>query len=198
MFNWLKNIVSNKNEESVFTWQYIDLESELVEEIKRIYLKNLPDYSRGLQTFQQLDIKIPDVNGFRVETPGLFYSTGLHNWSYAHKDSIEKNRSTLALNIPLINCENSRTTLYKETKSKTSHFLSEYPDANYTNCISEDLTNKTEIQKKNKKQIITSYVLNRPILFNTRVFHAVENFSIKPRLAISLRFERNPTEWITK
>lgn len=196
MFNWFKSLVG-KDAEPEFTWQHINLDVELVEEIKSIYLKNLPDYRNGLPAFQKLELQIPDVNGMRVVVPGLFYSSGLNNWSYAHKDPIDQEctRSTLALNIPLINCENSRTSLYKENKLMQPSLLNEHIDGNY---VSTDLKNTIELQKKNKKQLLTSYVLNRPILFNTRIFHAVENFSIKPRLAISLRFERNPTEWITK
>ena len=175
-----------------FTWKYIDLDNGLVEEIRQAYLNNLPDYSNGTYFFQMLDIDLPLIKGKRVVTAGLIYSPGNANTRFAHKDPIDhiNGSSPYALNIPLINCENSKTTLYKDRKPmfivNSGHMRKHLPpNAEYV-----------EMQSVYKAKVITSYVLDRPILFNTRIFHGVVNNSPEPRIAISLRFAENPVEWL--
>lgn len=187
MFEYIKRIFNPP-----FTWKHIDLDAGLVDEIKQAYLNNLPDYSNGTHFFQILDIDIPPVRGKQVVSAAFICSAGYHNTKFAHKDhdSYIRNSSTYALNIPLLNCENSVTTLYKDRKpmfiTNTEHTRKDLPpQADYL-----------EIQSVYKAKVITSYVLDRPILFNTRIFHGVVNNSPNPRLAISLRFAENPVDWI--
>lgn len=164
-----------------FIWKYMDLDTELVEEIKSIYLKNLPKDLNNLNFFNVLPITInvPDILGSKVTCCSLIYKAGNETQKYAHKDPIL--HSTLALNIPLINCENSVTTLYKDDK----HSL---------HISHRDQL--IQILPVDKGTVLSTYVLDRPILFNTRIFHNVENFSTEPRVAISLRFKKNPLDWI--
>jgi hypothetical protein len=171
----IKNYFTYKE---VFTWKYIDLDNELVDEIKDIYLKNLKKDLADYAFFQILPIKIPNIKGIEVLYAGLVYSAANAIPKYSHKDPKDHPGSTLALNIPLINCDNSLTTLYNNLKSPIYTL--------YNNRISE-------IAKRSDCKVITSYTLNRPIIFNNQVLHAVDNFSPEPRLAISLRFDKNIT-----
>lgn len=174
----IKSYISQttRSDDDTFRWKYIDLDSELVEEIKSIYLKNLP--SNPAQ-FQVLDIKIPNILGKPVVCPRLIYSPPNNNPTYGHKDPPYD--SAFVVNIPLVNCENSVTTLYKSNnKSKKLY--------NGTTLI--------EVLSIHDTEPIDSYVLTRPILLNTRIFHAVRNFSDKPRIVMSLQFKTNPIEWL--
>lgn len=176
----IKSVVSftstTPDDDDTFRWKYIDLDNELVEEIKSIYLKNLPS---NPDQFQVLDLKIPDILGKPVFCSRLIYSPPNFNPSYGHKDP--RNGSSFVVNIPLINCEDSVTTLYKSNKNFKKLYYG---------------TELIEILSINDTESIDSYSLTRPIMFNTRIFHAVRNFSDKPRLAISLQFKTNPIEWI--
>ena len=175
-----------------FTWKYMDLDASLVDEIRQAYLSNLPDYSNGTYFVQILDIKLPLIKGKQVASACLIYTPGNNDIRMAHKDPFEllNGSSTYALNIPFINCENSRTTLYKDRKP---FFISSKQGAAYAQPKNEAMV---EIQAIYKIKPFTSYVLDRPILFDTQIFHAVHNFSPEPRLAISLRFTEQPVEWL--
>jgi len=162
-----------------FLWKYIDLDNELVEEIKDIYLKAMPKNLSCLKFFNVLPINVPNINGIKVTCCSLIYKPGNERQNHAHKDPLL--HSSLALNIPLINCEDSITTLYDD--SKYSYHVS----------LRDNLIPVLPVKDG---KILSTYILDRPILFNTRVFHNVENFSSEPRVAISLRFAKNPIEWI--
>lgn len=167
--------------EESFAWRYIDLDLDLVEEIKGIYLKNLKADLSQYEFFQVLPIEIPHVMGRRVIGAGFVYSKGNHTSKYTHKDPVVSGASTFALNIPLINCQDSRTTLYRNRKAPMYSF--------YGGRVAE-------IAKVSDCDPVADYTLDRPIMFNTQILHAVDNFSPDPRLAISLRFDQNPLEWI--
>ena len=179
VLSFIKNYF--KPAQDIFTWKYIDVDNDLVEEIRDIYLKNLKENLSQYNFFQVLPICIPNVMGKEVIGAGLVYSSGNHKSSYAHKDPIVKDLSTFALNIPLVNCQDSLTTLYKSRKAPMYNFNS---------------YGITEIAKLSNCDAVTSYTLDKPILFNTQVLHAVDNLSPDPRLAISLRFTSNPVEWL--
>jgi hypothetical protein len=51
----------------------------------------------------------------------------------------------------------------------------------------------TEIAKIGDCDVIASYTLDRPLIFNTQMLHSVNNFSSETRVAISLRFDKNVT-----
>jgi hypothetical protein len=164
------------DDDDTFRWKYIDLDNDIVEEIKSIYLNNLPN---NPHQFQILDLKVPDILGKSVHHSRLIYSPPNFNPTYGHKDP--RNGSAFVVNIPLINCEDSVTTLYKSNKKSKKMYYG---------------TELIEILTINDTEPVDSYTLSRPIMFNTRIFHAVRNFSNKPRLAISLQFKTDPVEWI--
>jgi hypothetical protein len=196
MLSYITNLFKPKYTKPDFIWKYMDIEPELVEEIQGVYLKNMPSISEykstGLtgQVFERLkDLKVPDVLGQTVCLSALIYSPANMKPMWSHKDAIQNDigfpdRNKYALNIPLVNCENSLTSFYSD-KGATVLDLPGYGGIQST-------VNRI----KSKTVAIDSYVLDRPIFFNTQVLHAVRNYSDKPRYAISLRFERNPEEWI--
>lgn len=174
--------------EEPFTWKYVDIDIELVDEIKDIYLKKLKKNLEDYEFFQILSIKIPNVLDQQVIGAGLAVSTGNCIQKYSHKDPMPPNTSYYALNIPLKNCENSQTNLYKLKKGKSVLYTSYgRPMAN---------AGLTEIAKIGDCDVIASYTLDRPLIFNTQVLHSVNNFSSEPRVAISLRFEKDPIDWM--
>ena len=164
--------------DSHFVWKYIDLDDNLVNEIKDIYLKNIKKDLTQYGSYQTLDVVVPDIMGYKVAVPALFYMPAGYIPRRSHKDPIS--HSSLALNIPIINCENSRTIFYE--CEKTDKIL-----------YKERITETAPIKKCHE---IDSYVLDKPILLNTQILHAVFNYGNTPRLSISLRFEKNPVEWI--
>ena len=185
MFKFIKNIFKPK-----FVWKYIDLDAEVLNEIKQVCINNLPDYSNGTYFAQILDVELPLIRGKQVVSAILIYIPGNNDTRFAHRDPPDyiNNSNTYALNIPLINSENSRTTLYKDRKPFfIPAKISAYPPKN---------ASIVEIQAIYKAKHITSYLLDRPILFDTQIFHAVHNTSTDPSIFISLRFAENPVEWI--
>jgi len=177
--------------EQSFTWAHFDLAPELVQEIQDIYTKELNPDPDSYNFYQWLPVKVPDINGLRVHKAALIYCRGNEKPRFSHKDPIPPDRvrggeyrdwAPIVLNIPLRNCENSRTSLYKDVKDPMQ-ILTPYNEPAVIAPIEEC-------------KLLTSFVLDRPILFNTQVLHAVENFSPEPRFAISLRFKDSPYEWL--
>ena len=181
MISLFTNLFKSKTKpiENTFLWKYIELDNNLVEELKDIYLKAMPTNLSCLNFFNVLPINVPNINGVKVTCCSLIYKAGNESQKYAHKDPLL--HSSLALNIPLINCEDSVTTLYDDSK----HSL---------HVGHRD--NLIQILPVKDGKVLSTYILDKPVLFNTRIFHNVENFSSEPRIAISLRFDRNPVEWL--
>jgi hypothetical protein len=173
--------------EEIFTWKYVDVDNELVEEIKDIYLKKLKTNLQDYEFFQLLPIKIPNVLGQKVIGAGLAVSKGNTIQKYSHKDTPHPDSSIYALNIPLKNCEKSQTNLYKIKKGKSVLY------STYGRITAE--AGLAEIAKIQDCDVIASYTLDKPLIFNTQVLHSVNNFSPEPRLAISLRFGMEFTEF---
>ena len=169
-----------------FIWKYIDIDESLIEEIKDIYSKNIKKDLTGSRFFQILPIKVPDIMGHKVNQSALIYSAAGTYHDHCHKDPPQSTydsymKSQLVLNIPFRNCENSETKFYRDSE-KNKHVI-----------IGEMLPEIAPLDEANK---ISSYVLDRPILFETQILHAVFNYSNQPRVAISLRFEKNPVDWL--
>ena len=196
MLSYITNLFKPKYIKPDFIWKYMDIDSELVKEIQDLYLKNMPDIRKDKSTsvtgqiFERLkDLKVPDVLGQTVCLSALIYSPAHIAPMFSHKDAIQNDiaypdRNKYALNIPLINCEDSLTSFYSD-KGATALDLPGYGGVQ-----------STVKRIKGTKDVIDSYVLDGPIFFNTQVLHAVRNYSDKPRYAISLRFEENPLHWI--
>jgi hypothetical protein len=158
-----------------FLWKYIDIDQTLIEDLKSLYLRNLPAND---DFFQTIDLSIDKFLDIEVQRFVLIQVAPLAI-GRIHTDWRPSNYGdSLALNIPLYNCEESITTLWK----------SEYdPPVQYT---SNGQPYRFFEPSKCKK--ISEFTLTKPILFRTDVPHSVNNKSDKVRRAISIRFKEDP------
>jgi len=167
----------------MFIWKYIDLPANDVEDLKLRYLESKASWKSTHYFFQSLDLGIKEFMGRPVfKTVLIMASPNLVG--KIHVDHRPHDNNTLAINIPLINCESSVTEFWKsnEVSSEVEYTLSGSP---YLSC--GDRTTCTKIDE---------YQLVRPVLFNTSIPHSVNNYSSKPRMAISLRLEQDPWDLV--
>lgn len=160
----------------MFTWKYIDLDVDEVNKMKESYLNILP--SKLPYFYQTVSVDIKEFMGMELDTTVLIQSRPF-SIGVIHIDYRPRNDNILAINIPLINCQDSITELWEtdESNNKVSHT----PDGNPYIIISKDKCTK-----------IAEFVLDKPVVFNTDIPHSVKNLSSKPRIAISLRFTKDP------
>lgn len=159
----------------MFYWKYIDIDPAELQSIRREYLNHLPDNNHF---FQSLDLPIKEFLGLEVQRFVLIQVEPLAK-GRIHTDWRPTNFGCqLALNIPLINCDNSITSLWE----------SDYvPETQYTtngqpyNFYDPDRCNK-----------VAEFKLTQPALFRTDLPHSVDNLSDKGRKAISIRFKIDP------
>jgi len=95
---------------------------------------------------------------------------------------IDTQINNLALNFPILNCDNSYTSLYKINRGvpKIVKMENGLTNLSFNNC------DFTEIDR--------FYLKNKAVLFNTKIPHRVFNLSDKPRIAVSFRFVKDP--WV--
>lgn len=160
----------------MFYWRNIDLDSTEVNKIKEDYLKHLPDNSHF---FQRVDIETRTFMGMEILRPVLI-QVEPNAVGRIHTDfRPDKNfGDQLAIQIPLENCEHSLTELWSSDYEPPVQYTSNGQPYNYfdrSRCIK-----------------VSEFVLNSPVIWRTDVPHSVSNFSDKPRLAISLRFKKDP------
>jgi hypothetical protein len=92
--------------------------------------------------------------------------------------------STLAMNFPVFNCENSFTCLYKVISGSPSiKKLS-------SGLTAQDFDNCEAIE------IARYFLREKAVLFNSQIPHCVFNKSDKPRLAVSFRFVKDPWHFL--
>jgi hypothetical protein len=93
---------------------------------------------------------------------------------------IDTQNNFLALNFPVINCDQSYTAFYKivEGSPNIIKMANGLTNLNFDNCGTEELDR--------------FYLKQNAILFNTKIPHKVFNFSDNPRLSISFRFVNDP------
>lgn len=158
----------------MFLWQYIDVDPDEVERVKEIFKKNLP---QNLHFFQNLEIGIDQFMGMPVIMCALIQVMPMHQGKI-HTDVRTGYSGVLAINIPLMDCENSVTELW----STTSETRKEYTE----NSAPYSVFETAQCTK------IDQFILDRPVIFRTDVPHSVKNNSMKIRRAISLRFKDDP------
>jgi len=159
-----------------FLWQYLDIDDFLIEDIKYHYMKAIPN---NKHFFQKLDIGITQFIGMEIKKSVLI-QVEPHAIGRIHTDyRFDKNfGDTLALNIPLINCEDSITELWR------SDYI---PPTRYT-----DNGQPYNFYDKARCIKISEFKLTKPVLFRTDIPHSVSNSGNKLRQAISLRFKIDP------
>jgi hypothetical protein len=159
-----------------FLWQYIDIDFNLIEDIKNRYMEVLPDNNFF---FQPVDLALTEFMGMEIQRAVLIQAMPnaigrIHtDWRF-DKDYGDK----LALNIPLMNCEESTTVLWKSNYTPPTQYTDNGQPYNFyhpSRCVK-----------------ITEFKLIKPVLFRTDIPHSVNNSSNNVRRAISLRFKRDP------
>ena len=159
---------------NVFYWKYQPIPDTELEIIKNIYRENLPSNS---EFFQVVNIPIKTFMNLKISRAVLI-QVEPNAKGRIHTDYRPEGFS-LALNIPLENCENSVTSMWDTTDQIT--------EIRYTTNNSPYHYYDPVLCKK-----ITEFQLTSPILFDTSIPHSVDNLSDKWRRAISLRFEPDP------
>jgi hypothetical protein len=165
----------------MFLWKYIDIDSEVVKDIQERFLRAMPVNN---SPFQNVDIDITDFLGLEIHQSVLIQISP-NTFSRIHTDWRPKEYGDqLALNIPLINCENSVTSLWES---------SDTTELQYTD--NRQPYNSYDPAKCTK---LTEFRLTRPVIFRTDIPHNVTNSSNEVRKAISIRFKRDPWELVNE
>ncbi len=165
-----------------FFWQYINIDPILIENIKKCYMKFLPQNNFF---FQPIEIDITEFMEMEIQRAVLIQvmpnAIGrIHTDWRIDKDYGDK----LALNIPLMNCEDSTTILWKSNYIPPTQYTDNGQPYNFYDplrCVK-----------------ITEFKLIKPVLFRTDIPHSVNNSSNNIRRAISLRFKKDPWHLIGK
>jgi len=160
----------------MFYWQYIDLDSNEVDRIKKDYLKHRPDNSHFFQT---VNIETRTFMGMEILRPVLIQVESSAVGRIHTDFRPDKNfGDQLAIQIPLENCEHSITELWSSDYEPPVQYTHNGQPYNYfdkSRCIK-----------------VSEFSLTQPVIWRTDVPHSVNNFSNMPRLAISLRFKKDP------
>ena len=164
----------------MFYWQYIDLDPGEVDKIKEDYLTHLPNNSHFFQT---VDIESRTFMGMEIQRPVLI-QVEPRAVGRIHTDfRPDKNfGDQLAVQIPLVNCEHSVTELWSSDYEPPVQYTTNGQPYNYfekSRCIK-----------------VSEFVLTHPVIWRTDVPHSVSNYSDGSRLAISLRFKKDPWKLI--
>jgi hypothetical protein len=162
----------------MFYWKYQDIPQAEITKLQEEYRKILPNNS---EFFQVVPLKIKTFMGLKISRAVLI-QVEPNAKGRIHTDFRPEGYS-LALNIPLENCENSITTMWEAPR--------EVIEIRYTTNNSPYHYYDPNLCKK-----ITEFSLTKPVLFDTSVPHAVDNYSDSWRRAISLRFEPDPSHLI--
>lgn len=161
----------------MFIWQYIDIPQNEVEAIQQEVRAKLPDND---DFFQIIELERKTFLGLEINVVVLIQATpgfGLDGTSI-HRDAGDEDGRSLAINIPLDNCDNSTTAFWKSNKTETIKFT-----PNGMPYRSFDLEDCEQISEFN---------LTKPVIFDTQIPHSVVNPQDVCRRAISIRFEKDP------
>lgn len=150
-----------------FIWQYVDIPEKDIVKIQNNALADINSRPFNSTLFQGVDIKTTHLLGLKICHVRLV-QVNPKGMIPIHRDGPPGYPPMLAINIPLVNCENAVTEFWK-SEINISHALS--------------LENCTKIDE---------FILTKPILLNVSVLHSVKNYTSDWRKAISIRFEESP------
>jgi hypothetical protein len=156
-------------------WKYIDLDETEVAKLKERYFAALPV---AKHFFQTLDLGITEFMGRPIFKTVIINAMG-NSVGKIHKDYRPHDSNVLAINIPLINCDNAVTQFWntEEDVNLIQYTSSGSPFIGFN---------------QDKCTLIDKFVLTQPVVFRTDIPHSVDNYSNQPRLAISLRLAKDP------
>jgi len=177
------NFVPVKNtryfEIPMFIWQYVDLDPDEVDRIQRSFIKATLT-TINFNFFQPLKIDTNEFMGMKIKNPVLIQAAPFKS-GQVHID-VRLDSNVLALQIPLVNCENSVTEFWEEKiTEETQPWIDGRDGGSPYKHISREYCKK-----------IDEFVLTKPIVFRTDIPHSVTNKSKNFRKAISLRFYDDP------
>lgn len=159
----------------MFIWKYIDIDPVAIKELQEEYLKVLPDND---DFFQSVNIGRDTFLGLKVQKFVLIQASPLAqgrihtDWrpsQYGHQ---------LALQIPLVNCEQSVTNFWASSYTPPTQYTENGYPYNYYN--------------PDRCKKIAEFCLTKPVIFRTDIPHSVSNDSTNVRKAISVRFLEDP------
>jgi len=139
----------------------------------------------------------PNLYKFLKKSPSTyncrFYFTNPKQELLPHIDG-DKNLGW-GLNIPVMNYENSETIFYK--CDEDNMIESNYDFSSKRNKI-EGPTNRYHAHywhplDFNKMEIIETFCMDRPCIFNTTIMHSMKNYNDKVRVMFLIRFTSNNT-----
>lgn len=158
-----------------FIWKYIDLDPAEVDRVKKIYFAGLP---RNIHQYQSLDLGIDEFMGMKI-FKSVLIQVAKHSKLPIHSDFRPHDNNKLAINIPLLNCEDSVTYFYK---------------TNIENDLVEYSSSGSPLIRYDEKDCekIDEFRFTNPVIFRTDIPHSVVNNLGVTRLGISLRFENDP------
>ena len=158
----------------MFIWQYINLPEDEVIKIQNEFRLKLPNND---VVFQSINIEITEFFSMPVKS-AILIQVPPHSGVGHGGIHVDTNDTTLAINIPLENCDDSITSFWKtlmppEMRKTPNGFSYGFYDPRHCRKIAE-------------------FKLTRPVIFNSLVAHNVSNPTDKWRRAISLRFKTAP------
>jgi hypothetical protein len=160
-------------------WQYVDLDPVEVDRIKKKYLEILPVPQHFFQT---LNLGIKEFMG-RPIFKTVIINAMPNSIGKIHRDHRPYDNNVLAINIPLLNCDNAITEFWDTDEDRNliqyTSSGSPYIGFNHSRC---------------KK--IDEFKLTQPVVFRTDIPHSVNNYSNDARLAISLRLVNDPWDLV--
>ena len=166
----------------MFIWKYIDIDQSEIDRITSICLAARSMWSNRVGFFQHLDLGVKEFLG-RPVFKTVLITAAPNSTGSIHTDYREDN-TVLAINIPLLNCDNAITEFWESSLKKPVAILS---PGGTTHFSWGDNTNCRKIDE---------YQLSKPVIFNTGVLHSVNNFSNEQRIAISIRLVTDPWDLV--
>jgi hypothetical protein len=149
LYLWCKYTIKDT---TMFIWKYLDLPETEVEELKARYLASQSTWKSDHYFFQSLNLGIKEFMGRPIfKTVLIVASPNLVG--KLHIDHRPHDNNTLAINIPLLNCDNAVTEFWEshEASSVVEYTISGSP---YLSCGNRSTCTK-----------IDEYQLVKPVLF---------------------------------
>ena len=159
----------------MFLWKHIDIDPDEMSSLQERYIQSLPNNNHF---FQPLDLGITKFLGLDVQRFVLI-QVAPQAVGRIHTDWRPHNFGyQLALNIPLINCDKSTTSLWSSDYTPPTQYTENGQPYNFFD--------------PNRCKKLTEFKLTQPTMFRTDLPHSVDNPTDKVRLAISVRFQQDP------
>jgi len=165
----------------MFYWKHLDIDPNEIKRIQNLYRPRMP---KNMHFFQALNIPLTEFLGYEVQrfvliqvAPG---AEGRIHTDWRPTDYGDQ----LALQIPLDNCDEAITEMWESSYD---------PPVQYT-----DNGQPYRFFDPEKCRKVTEFRVTKPVLFRTDIPHSVSNPGTKPRRAISVRFKKDPWEWVNE